>query len=265
MEPLVYNEALVARRSANEMLRATAWESFDELAALMQSKKLILLQIYPHITVEMGLVEALAGGKATELFFSKVLSILPDCNTAVELSHVKSLLTDFQRTKLFTAIPQKSRTSIESVVNAVYGMEKGQPPKTQTWKEAFQKNAFLKLANFCHSTGAEALHHRLEVPKHKNANNFAALMMNDLDKVGIFRWMLRTAEAQAFDAITHKVLENLGVAGMQVVAKDAANPDAGFTCSRKGGTKSTRKSASSSSKKKKAESDDDAEFMRIFD
>ena len=100
VEPLVYAEALVARRSCNEMLRQTNWETFEDLAVLLKSNKLILSQLDGNIRVEMGLVEALAGGKATELAFKKVLASLPAGNKPVEFSAVRSVLSEFHRTKL---------------------------------------------------------------------------------------------------------------------------------------------------------------------
>ena len=84
----------------------------------------------------------------------------------------------------------------------------------------------------------------------------------DVDQVGVFRWMLSAAYAEAFDNLTHKVLENIGIAGLQVVARDAADPSAGFTSVRKGKPQAKKTAAS---KKKQAASDDDAEFMRLFD
>ena len=73
-------------------------------------------------------------------------------------------------------------------------MEKGQPPKTQTWNEDFQKSALVKLANFCHCvkdrklvTGAEAVTHRFELLKKKSEDNVAALHMKDADQVRGFQ------------------------------------------------------------------------------
>ena len=114
--------------------------------------------------------------------------------------------------------------------------------------------------------GAAAFKIRLERVQKLADGSFAKFTMAELDKVGIFGWMLTDVECTSFGAICHKFLDNLGIACMQVVAAGASAGSSDQMASFTTASKNERPSLSTKKgKKKKAASDDGAEFNRLFD
>ncbi len=125
-------EAVVARASADKILKESAWTSGENLLEILNEKMVLLLQVDETFKIELAMVEHMVRGGGEARLHQQVLYCLPAVGKPVNVASCALELVSVQKSVLHKFCNRATQGSVAVVIDAVRSLQRGLPPNMLT-------------------------------------------------------------------------------------------------------------------------------------
>ena len=207
VEDDLVSQARMSRELALEEERRTAPSTGDLTVAMLASKRGFFGQVDKWFTIDIALAQALSKGPGEQKLHDAVLELLPKAKVAKELKASAAQLDALCKSPLFKFTSRLTQGTLNAVLAALRGMERGYPPNMTNWNSTpFLRDVKDRLQYFFRQeigeghekkevTGASGVIQLLESVISKSEKK-EVVKLSEVEPFSTFEWLL-TEDLQA--------------------------------------------------------------------